>query len=77
MPQMCFSYPSDVPPGVKSRNAARSAPPGLRRMPYSCFSYPIICFSYPDDMPTGTGNRDAVEPSLRDPRRTPYTCFRY
>ncbi len=73
MPFMCFSYPPDS----QNPSAARSAPDGLRRMPFSCFSYPLMCFSYPDDVPAGTGNRDTAEPSLRDPRRMPHTCFRY
>ena len=77
MPHMCFSYPPDVPPDSQNLGAARSAQSGLRRMPWSCFSYPFACFSYPDDVPAGTGNRDAAEPSLRDPRRMPHTCLRY
>ena len=36
-PQMCFSYPDDVPLG--NRDAAQSAVPGLRSMPYTCFRY--------------------------------------
>jgi len=65
MPEICFSYPSDVPPGARIRSAAPSAPPGLRRMPTSiCFSYPVVswCFS-PDP-----GD---------EPRRMPMTCYSY
>ena len=74
MPYMCFSYAPDVPPDSQNLSAARPAPASLRRMPFSCFSYPFACFSYPDDVPGGSGNRDAAEPS---PRTMPYTCFRY
>jgi hypothetical protein len=77
MPNMCFSYPPEVPPDSQNLSAARPAPAGLRRMPFPCFSYPQMCFSYPDDVPAGTRNPDAAEPSLRDPRRMPHTCFRY
>jgi hypothetical protein len=77
MPKMCFSYLTDVPPDSQNLSAMRSAPAGLRQMPFSCFSYPFACFSYPDDVPGGSGNRDAAEPSLRHPRRMPHTCLRY
>jgi hypothetical protein len=71
----CFSYPGDVPPGTRIRNAAQSAQSGW----LSCFSYPAdvppgprrmhtgsACFKYPADVPPG-------------PRRmhTGSTCFRY
>ena len=36
-PFMCFSYPPDAPPGVRNRGAAPMS--GLRRMPYTCFTY--------------------------------------
>ncbi len=93
MPFPCFSYPADVPPGIRNPDAGQ---PGLRAprlMPFACFSYPAdvprsmplpcfsypttICFRYPPDVPPGIGNRDAAQPGLRDPRRMPYTCFRY
>jgi hypothetical protein len=48
MPQTCFSYPADVPPGTSNRDAAQSAPPGLRRMPTTSH-----CFRYPGDVPPG------------------------
>jgi hypothetical protein len=53
MPNICFSYSADVPPGTGIRDAARPVPPGVRQMPYSsCFSYPTgPCFSYPADVP--------------------------
>jgi len=75
MPAMCFSYSSDVPPGIPDRGAAQPAVPGLRRMPAGpCFSYttglrrmPVHhCFSYPAD------------PPARGLRRMPATnCFSY
>jgi hypothetical protein len=75
MPQMCFSYPPDVPP---------SGPSDLRRMPYPCFSYLVevprrmpatYCFGYPVDAPPGARGRDAAQPGLR---RMPISgCFRY
>jgi hypothetical protein len=69
MPHACFSYPAD---------ATQPTPPGLRRMPLICFSYPIMCFSYPGDLPPRTGNRDVAEPGPNDLRRMPNTlCFRY
>jgi hypothetical protein len=77
MPNICFSYPSDVPPGSQNRSAAQPVPVGLRRMPYSCFRYPLPCFSYPDNVLAGIRNRDAAEPTSRDPRTMPSTCFRY
>src|SRR6266567_9603957 len=54
MPNICFSYPADVPPEITVGGAAQ---PGLRdprRMPAMCFSYqadvprsmPLSCFSY-------------------------------
>jgi len=35
----CFSYPDDVQASVRTRSAARPAPPGLRQMPVMCFNY--------------------------------------
>jgi hypothetical protein len=78
MPNPCFSYPADVPPGISNRGAAQPAPPGLRRMTYTaCFSYlgdmpPTprrmtysTCFRYPGNVPQG-------------PRRMAFgTCFKY
>ena len=61
MPWSCFSYPADVPPGTGKFNAARSAPPGLHRMPATyCFSYPgdlHPCFSYTTDASAVSGLR--------------------
>jgi len=71
MPATCFSYPADVPPPIGNRDAARTVPPGLRRMPSTCFSYPA-------DVPPRTGDRDAartVPPGLRTMPTT--SCFRY
>ena len=75
MPHMCFSYPPEVPPDSQNLSAARPAPAGLRRMPFPCFSYPIMCFGYPDDVPLG--NRDAAQPTVPGPRSMPLICFRY
>jgi hypothetical protein len=90
MPAMCFSYPADVPPGIRNGNAALRDP---RRMPYSCFSYPVSCFSnpadmprgmpvapcfsYPADMPTGVRTRSAPRPAPPGLRRMPGSCFNY
>ena len=59
MPNACFSYSADVPPGTGTRDTVQPDPPGLRRMPESsgCFRYeadvppglrrmPATCFSY-------------------------------
>jgi hypothetical protein len=65
MPNACFSYSADVPPGPGTRDAVQPDPPGLRRMPYGsgCFRYEAdvppglrrmpdsACFSYPADVP--------------------------
>ncbi len=83
MPSICFSYPADVPPGTRNRNAAQAALRDLRKMPYPCFSYPAdvprsmpyACFSYSVDAPLGVRNRDAAQPSGL--RRMPATCFKY
>jgi hypothetical protein len=64
MPWSCFSYPSDMPPGTETRNAAQPILRDSRRMPITCYSYPVVswCFSYdPGDVP----------------RRMPYTCYSY
>jgi len=76
MPQMCFSYPADLPPGTGARDVV---PPAPRKMPFgSCFSYtaevprsmPIgTCFSYSVDAP------QPAPPGLH--RMTNSTCFRY
>jgi hypothetical protein len=74
MPFMCFSYPSDVPPGIGNCDAVQPDP---RRMPFACFSDPIMCFSYPSDVPLGTRNGDVAPPPLPGLRRMPYSCFSY
>ena len=74
MPNMCFSYPPDLPDS-QNLSAARPALVGLRRMPVPCFSYPQMCFSYPDDVPLG--NRDAAQSAVAGLRSMPFTCFRY
>jgi hypothetical protein len=74
MPLMCFSYSSDVPPGIRNRVNAQQAVPGLRRMPSGpCFSYsaglpardlrrmPVFaCFSYSADLPLGVRKRNTA-----------------
>jgi hypothetical protein len=63
----CFAYPSDIPQVVSSP----------RRMPYSCFSYPLMFFSYPADVAPGSGNCDTAQPTSLEVRSMPYPCFRY
>lgn len=78
MPYICFSFPADVPPGTRNRNAAQAASRDLRKMPLPCLSYPFLCFSYPSDVLPGTRNRDTAKlapPGLR--RMGTSTCFRY
>jgi hypothetical protein len=75
MSKLCFSYQSDLPPGVGARAVA---PPGLRRMPAGpCFSYtadvprrmPLPCFSY---------SADGLQLAGPGPSRKAFTtCFRY
>ena len=79
MPNMCFNYQADVPPGI----SARGVGPVQRRMPAGhCFSYPAeaprrmpaaSCLSYPDDVRLGTGNHDTAPAGLRS---MGYPCFR-
>jgi hypothetical protein len=77
MPNICFSYLTDVPPDSQNLSAMRSAPAGLRRMPLPCFSYPAMCFGYPPDA-LGVRNPDAAQPPVPGLRRmTGGTCFRY
>jgi hypothetical protein len=76
MPNICFSYPPDLPDS-QNLSAARPALAGLRRMPLPCFSYPAMCFGYPADVPLGVRNPDAAQPPLPGLRRMPYPCFRY
>jgi hypothetical protein len=74
----CFSYPADVPPGAGIGGVSRRPRPGVRRMPLTCYSYPLSCFAYPDDMPSATGHGDASQPPPPGMRRMPSsTCFRY
>ena len=48
----------------------------VRRMPFPCFSYPIMCFSCPAE--TLIGNGDAAQPELGGLRRMPNVVgFRY
>jgi hypothetical protein len=73
----CFSYPADVPPGIRNRTSAEAALRDPRRMPLPCFSYPLMCFSYPDDVPLGNRNRGGAQPTSPEVRSMPYPCFRY
>jgi hypothetical protein len=79
MPYICFSYSADVPPSARNRAAGQAALRDLRRMPHSCFTYPVYaCFSYPADVPPGTRNRDIMPPALPGLRRMPVLpCFSY
>jgi hypothetical protein len=54
----CFAYPSDIPQAVSSP----------RRMPYPCFSYPLMCFSY---------QADTAQPTAPERRTMPHSCFSY
>jgi hypothetical protein len=75
--KLCFSYPAGVSPEAGDGDAWPSASPGLRMMPASCYSYPMMCFSYPDDMPSG-GNPGVVGSAPPGLRQLPTsTCFRY
>lgn len=74
----CFSYPADAPLDTAGRADARGPLPGLRAMPMTCYSYPMMCFSYPDDMPPGGGNPAVDDPPPPGLRRVPFgSCFRY
>ncbi len=75
MPQICFSYSPDVPPGIRDRDAAQRAARNLRRMPMP--GNPSGCFSYPADVLPGIKDRDAAQRAARDLRRMPGSCFRY
>lgn len=77
MPQICFSYPADLPMGAGNRDIASSSPPGPRQMPLPCLSYPFMCFGYPSDVPLDPRNRDAAQPPLAGLRRMPAICFSY
>lgn len=70
---MCFSYPQRG----ENRGATRLASPGLRQMPYPCYSYPQMCFSYPGYEPRGGGDLGTARPPATGLRRMPLTCFRY
>jgi hypothetical protein len=85
MSKLCFSYQSDLPPGIRARDVA---PPALRRMPSGpCFSYQAdvphrtstgTCFSNSPGVPPGTGNGNAAPSALPGLRTMTYsTCFRY
>jgi hypothetical protein len=78
MPNSCFSYPADLPPGTRNRNAAQATlRDDVRRMPYPCFSYPSMCFSYPTDVPLSAKNRDPARAAPPGLRRMPMMCFSY
>jgi hypothetical protein len=78
MSKLCFSFPAEVPPAVRTRGAAQ---PGA----YACFGYradvplsmPFPSFSYPPAVPRGGGNRDNA-PARSGPVQMPVNlCFRY
>jgi hypothetical protein len=75
----CFSYSSDLPPGIDNRNAAQPALRDLPRMPHPCFSYSTgeargnpptrpgaACFSY-----------SAGVARAKPPTRPAGVCFSY
>jgi len=67
-----------MPASTPNRDAVQANLRGLRKMPFTCYSYPAMCFSYPDDVPPGAGNRDAAQRALPGVRRMPFgSCFRY
>jgi hypothetical protein len=76
MPKMCFSYPADVQPNARKRDAGQASPRDPQ-IGYPCFSYSKLCFSYPSDASLGVRNRDVAQPSLPGLRRMPSMCFRY
>ena len=76
MPYACFSYRADV------RADAQPSLRDPRRMPNSCFSYPVSCFSNP--VVSWCFSYDPVSVPRRMPsalpglRRMPgVSCFRY
>jgi hypothetical protein len=75
MPVPCFSYTSDVPPGIPDRGAAQPAVPGHRRMPAG------PCFSYGAGLPARDLRRMPSGPCFSyttDVRRMPvFACFGY
>jgi hypothetical protein len=73
MPWSCYNYPAARP----DRDAGQAARRDLRRMPATCYSYPMMCLSYPDDMPQGRnpGVVGSAPPGLRQMPSS--TCFRY
>jgi hypothetical protein len=78
MPFTCYSYPADMPPGGANKGPVRAARRGLREMPHSCYSYPLICFSYPDVASHVIQDRAAAPAAPPGLRRMPNTtCFRY
>jgi hypothetical protein len=64
-----------MPPDGTNKGPARVARRGLREMPYSCYSYPLMCFSYPGDASWSVPSQDAAPPALR--RMPVAPCFRY
>ena len=67
---------TDVPPGVRNRNAAQRALRDGPRTPGEVGP----CFSYSADMPPGVRNRNAAQGTLRSLPSTPGVvgpCFSY
>jgi hypothetical protein len=78
MPFTCYSYLSKAPPVSANRDAGQAARPGLREMPYPCYSYPNMCFSYPGDAPWGSPGPAAAPSARSGLRQVPFgSCFRY
>lgn len=93
MPESCFSYSSDMPPGTGNRDDLSGSPRG-RGDVGPCFSYPVGvplgnlrrmpggspsgCFAYPGDAPLGIGNRGiAPRPGCGVRRMPSGPCFNY
>lgn len=74
MPNICFSYSSDVPQGTRNRGAAPSAIRDIQRMQHL-----TPCFSYSSEVPLGIRHRGAEPRDLRDIQRmqTLTPCFSY
>ena len=76
MPFPCFSYPADVQPGARKRNAGQASPRDPQ-IGYPCFSYSKLCFSYPADVPLGIGTATPRSHPCPACAVCTHTCFRY
>jgi hypothetical protein len=78
VPMTCYGYPADLPPGAAKDAGAQAALSGARKMPFSCYSYPIMCVSYPAVASRVIQDRAAAPTAPPGLRRMTYsTCFRY